>query len=70
MEVLEEGPGDGTVLRTSVLMDERSGGAWSPTLGSPIGWNQVFFLFTEHLAITKDPAFTGNLLYLLLEQPR
>ncbi len=62
--------GDGTVLRSSALMDERLGGTWSPTLISPITWRQVLFLFTEHLAMTKDPAFTDNLLFLLLEQPR
>ncbi|MCH8127608.1 hypothetical protein IIC38_16870 [candidate division KSB1 bacterium] len=58
------------ILRSSALMDERLGGTWSPTLISPITWRQVLFLFTEHLAMTKDPAFTDNLLFLLLEQPR
>ena len=69
IEVIEEGPGDGLVLRSSALMDERVGGDWSPTLVSPIEWTQVIFLFTGHLEMTRDPAFTDNLLYLLLEQP-
>jgi len=30
----------------------------------------VHFVFTEHLDMTKDPAFTDNLLYMLLEEPR
>ncbi len=70
LTVQEKKLGDGIVLRSSALMDERLGGTWSPTLISPITWRQVLFLFTEHLAMTKDPAFTDNLLFLLLEQPR
>jgi len=27
------------------------------------------FFFKDHLGITKDPVFTDNILYLLLEQP-
>ena len=34
---------------------------------SLIQWNQVLFLFSNHLDITKAPAFTDNLLYFLLE---
>ena len=70
MVVRAERPGDGTVLRSSALMDERLGGDWQPTLKSPIDWSQVTFLFTNHLGLTKDPAFTDNVLYLLLEAPR
>ena len=70
IRMIEEQPGDGTVLRSSALMDERLSGAWSPTLLSPIRWDQVLFLFTEHLEMTRDPVFTDNLLFLLLEKPR
>ena len=69
MKVTGEGPGDGTVLRSSALMDERLGAAWSPALVSPITWDQVLFLFSGHLEMTRDPAFTDNLLFLLLEKP-
>lgn len=69
ISVLERAPGDGSVLRSSALMDERVGGEWSPKLVSPIEWRQVVFFFRDHLGITKDPVFTDNLLYLLLEQP-
>ncbi|NBC16987.1 MAG: hypothetical protein GVY18_06680 [Bacteroidetes bacterium] len=62
-------PGDGTVLRTSALMDERVGGDWAPHLVSPIGWTRVLFLFDEHLEMTQRPVFTDNLLYYLLEAP-
>jgi pimeloyl-ACP methyl ester carboxylesterase len=63
-------PGDGTVTRPSALMDERIGNEWKPTLESPISWSNVMFLFSDHLGITKEPAFTDNLLFLLLEKPK
>jgi hypothetical protein len=63
-------PGDGTVLRSSALLDERIGGEWHPRLVSPVWWGHVTFLFTDHLGLTRDPAFTDNVLYLLLEDPR
>jgi hypothetical protein len=63
-------PGDGTVLRSSALGDERVGGNWTPRLVSPITWTHVMFLFDDHLGLTQDPAFIDNLLYLLLESPR
>ncbi len=51
-------------------MDERLGGEWTRTLSSPIAWDQVTFLFSKHMDITKDPAFVDNVLYMLLEDPR
>ena len=68
--VKETGPGDGTVLRSSALMDERVASDLKTRLVSPIQWDQVLFVFSDHLGITKDPAFTDNLLYFLLESPR
>ncbi len=62
--------GDGRVLRTSAVMDERAGGHWSPSIQSPIDWSSVTFLFTDHLDMTSDPAFVDNVLYTLLESPR
>ena len=70
LEVLARAPGDGTVLRSSALLDERTGAEWSPRLESPIAWKKVQFLFADHLGVTRDPAFTDNVLYLLLEDPR
>ncbi len=63
-------PGDGTVLRTSAIMDERETGEWRPGVVSPIAWTDVTFLFADHLALTRDPAFTDNILFRLLEAPR
>ncbi|MFQ5605456.1 MAG: hypothetical protein ACE5HS_19480 [bacterium] len=42
----------------------------TPASYSPIKWAQVLFVFTEHLEMTKGPAFTDNLLFMLLEHPR
>lgn len=72
LTLTEESPGDGTVTRASALMDERlgQGAAWTPRLVSPIAWSSVNFLFTDHLGLTADPAFTDNVLFLLLEAPR
>jgi len=70
LRVIEKAPGDGTVLRSSAVMDERVGRAWSPRLISPVDWTRVTFLFTDHLGLTRDPAFADNLLYVLLEEPR
>lgn len=70
LEIAAYGSGDGTVLRSSALGDERIGAKWQAQLRSPIDWTQVLFLFTDHLGLTSDPAFTDNLLYLLLESPR
>ncbi|MEE8526268.1 MAG: hypothetical protein V3T72_20215 [Thermoanaerobaculia bacterium] len=69
LRVTSRAEGDGRVLRSSALMDERIGHSWLPTLSSPIDWTHVTFLFREHLDITHDPVFTDNLLYLLLEAP-
>jgi pimeloyl-ACP methyl ester carboxylesterase len=70
VRVAHQAPGDGTVPRTSALMDERLGSVWSRGLVSPIAWTHVTFLFADHLGLTKDPAFSDNVLYLLLESPR
>ncbi|MFC1515255.1 lipase family alpha/beta hydrolase [Thermodesulfobacteriota bacterium] len=70
LSVVQKGPGDGTVLRSSALMDERQGSGGESRLVSPIYWNQVLFLFSNHLDLTRSPAFTDNLLYFLLEGQR
>ncbi len=70
LRVLATGPGDGRVLRSSALMDERTERMLGTRLVSPIGWTHTLFLFSDHLAITEDPAFTDNILYFLLESPR
>jgi hypothetical protein len=70
VSVVAKAPGDGKVLRSSALMDERLDGEWTSQLRSPIRWHEVMLLFKGHLELTKDPTFTNNLLYWLLEEPR
>lgn len=60
--------GDGTVVRSSALLDERIGQNWQPTLQTPIEFKNVTFISEDHLGLTKDPSFSDNLLFLLLEQ--
>ena len=70
IKIVKTGPGDGTVLRSSALMDERMSDHLNQRLVSPIYWSQVHFIFSDHLGLTKNPAFTDNVLYFLLESPR
>jgi hypothetical protein len=70
VEIVDRAPGDGTVLRTSAVLDEREGGVWEPRLRSPIPWTETLFLFRDHLGLTRDLVFTDNVLYWLLDRPR
>jgi len=70
LKVVAHAPGDGVVLRKSALMDEREEKMLGSRLTSPIGWSQTLFIFSDHLGMTKDPAFVDNILYFLLESPR
>jgi len=70
LRMIDFGPGDGTVLRSSALGDERTPSRMADRLISPISWDQVLFLFSDHLELTQNPAFTDNLLYFLLESQR
>ena len=70
LEIIDFGPGDGVVLRSSAMLDERRGNTTFDRLISPIHWYQTLFLFSDHLGLTKDPAFTDNILHFLLERPR
>jgi len=70
LEFLKYAPGDGTVLRSSALLDERLGSEWTPRLDSPLQWDSVMFLPSSHMGLTREPVFIDNVLYLLLEKPR
>ncbi|MGJ8657559.1 MAG: esterase/lipase family protein [Akkermansiaceae bacterium] len=61
-------PGDGVVVRTSVLADERLGTKNSGRVRSPIPYSQVFFLPSDHLNLTKSSTFSDNILFMLLEK--
>jgi len=70
LTILERGPGDGTVLRESALLDERADGDWQPQVRTPIQFKRVLFLPNSHLGLTKSLTFRDNVLYWLLEEPR
>jgi hypothetical protein len=70
LSVTLRGPGDGTVLRTSALLDERAGGAYRPGLDSPLAFRHVLFLPDTHLGLTRNEVFRDNVLFWLLEEPR
>ena len=70
LEFVSYAPGDGTVLRSSALLDERVGSEWTPRLDSPLQWDSLMFLPSSHMGLTRDPVFINNVLYLLLEKPR
>ncbi len=57
------------MLRSSAVMDERMSRHLDRRLVSPIHWNQVHFIFSDHLGLTKNPASIDNVLYFLLESP-
>lgn len=61
--------GDGVVLRSSALMEERQ----QRTNGArrrPIDYRTTLLLPGEHLEITQNPVFADNLLHWLLGSPR
>ena len=39
-------------------------------ISSPIHWSQVTLVFADHLGMTKDAAFSDNVLFVLLKQGR
>lgn len=66
---VDVGPGDATVLRSSALADERMDDDPSPRVRSPLDWDGVVFLPTNHLNLTKDRTFLDSALWVLLEKP-
>ncbi len=70
VSIRSSAPGDGTVTRASALMDERVGSPFVPRLRSPVAWHSVHFLSSNHIELTRDPAFGDSVLYTLLEEPR
>ncbi len=63
------GVGDGTVLRSSVLLDERVGNEWEPRLVTPLDFHSALFLPSGHLGVTHNEIFRDNVLFWLLEDP-
>jgi len=69
LKVTEFGAGDGVVLTSSALMDEREGQKWEPFLISPIEWDAVIYIKAAHLDITESYAFIDNVTHYLLITP-
>jgi pimeloyl-ACP methyl ester carboxylesterase len=70
LKVIKYGPGDGKVLASSAMYDERAGQkTWLPFFYSPIDWNSIIQLRAAHMGITTDPAFKDNILFLLSSMP-
>ena len=61
--------GDGTVTRSSALLDERRSDQLTQRLRSPIDWHDIDFIPQDHLGVTRDPVFIDNILFTLLEKP-
>ncbi len=62
--------GDGVVLRSSALFDERVGQEYTPGLRSPYRFRATLFLPDEHVSLTQSEILGDNLLFWLLEEPR
>ena len=67
VDVLRHAAGDATVLRSSALLDERSGQSWQPHVQSPIHWSSVMFATSNHMALTRDRVVIDNVLFRLFE---
>lgn len=70
VRIIERDSGDGVVLRSSALLDERVGQTWYPRLVTPIDFKSTLFLPANHLDLTSSETFSDNVLYWLLEEPR
>jgi hypothetical protein len=70
LTALETGPGDGVVLRSSVLLDERIGADWKPYIDTPLDYHGALMLPATHLGLTNNPVFRDNVLFWLLEDRR
>ena len=67
IRVNRHGAGDGTVLRSSALLDERMGPQGGAKLRTPIQWKSIIFANSGHMALTRDRVIINNLLFRLQE---
>lgn len=71
LSVKDREPGDGTVLRRSVLADHRPyGKKTSPRVITPIDYHQIFLLPDDHIGLVRSEVFQDNILFWLLEDNR
>jgi len=69
LKVTEWAPGDGKVLSSSAVFDERAGRKWVPYPISPIKWDIVVNVQGAHMGIMDNYSFIDNLSYYLLAFP-
>lgn len=69
IQIIDWVAGDESVTRASVLRDLRKPNQAAQKLSSPIPWTASYFVFTDHVGMTADPAFVDNVLHILLERP-
>jgi hypothetical protein len=62
---IEYALGDGKVLSTSALWDERTGGRWTVFVRSPITWTDITLIRAAHMGILESPVFEDNVLFHL-----
>jgi len=65
IENMEYSSGDGIVLTSSALWDQRVDGKWSFLLRSPIDWDYLLSIRASHMGILDASAFEDNILLLL-----
>ena len=70
LRVLRRAPGDGSVLRSSALLDENVNDDLDGRVASPIRWDSVTLLNSPHRGLMGDPLFLKNLLFRLHAEPR
>jgi pimeloyl-ACP methyl ester carboxylesterase len=67
LTVIDYEPGDGKVLVSSTVWDERIGmKKWVPYLITPIEWTAVYRLTAAHMGITRMEVFADNMTWCLL----
>ena len=63
---IEYSYGDGKILSTSALYDERAGEEWSLFIKSPIDWSDITVLRAAHMGILESPVFKDYILFHLI----
>ncbi|NJR67669.1 MAG: hypothetical protein HC771_02630 [Synechococcales cyanobacterium CRU_2_2] len=70
LKMVQQGPGDGVVLRRNALLEEQLPTQQQSWMESPIAWSRISFYVQEHAKLVRDTAILNNLLFTLLEEPR
>ncbi len=66
IDLVEYALGDGKVLASSAVWDERTGGKWSVFVRTPISWTDSTLIRAAHMGILEAQVFKDNLLFHLI----